>query len=205
MTARYSSRSRSPRWAKNISARCLSARRMNAEISGGVSCRSPRPIRTTPPPVAGDLERKQPRLIGDVVDALPHEPLDGVHGPAGVGQKPRLRVAADVDPALSRDGHDRRHQGVAVPVGNHEGAGRPSPRRRGCWWCRDRCRWLCSCVCFADRARLSGRLHGRVVSGRAGGSPQMAQPGSRNVTVGLAGASKRRAAECTSGQLDRVA
>src|SRR5260370_866776 len=49
MTARSTSLSTSPSAAKNASALRFSSRRMNAEISGGVNSRLPRPIRTTLP------------------------------------------------------------------------------------------------------------------------------------------------------------
>ena len=96
--------------AKNSSARRFSSRRMNAEISGGVNSRSPSPIRTTPAGLAAPTRNgKQPRLVADVVDALAHEPLDRIDRAAGVGQQPPLRLAADVDRAIGRDRHDRRH------------------------------------------------------------------------------------------------
>ena len=52
MTARSTSKSNSPAFRKYSSARHLSSRRTNAEISGGVNSRSPMPTRTTPPPVS---------------------------------------------------------------------------------------------------------------------------------------------------------
>ena len=45
--------------------------------------------------VAADLERKETRLVADVVDALAHEPLHRVDGAARIGQQPPLRLASD--------------------------------------------------------------------------------------------------------------
>ena len=109
----------SPCPAKNSSARCFSSRRMKAEISGGVNSRSPRPIRTTPPRSPARSERKQPRLVADVVDALAHEPLHGVHRAGGVDQQPRARASRPTSrPSRSSatdttDGTSRRRAAIA--------------------------------------------------------------------------------------------
>ncbi len=73
---------------------------MNAEISGGVNSRSPRPILHDAAGLAGHAERQQARLVADVVEAFAHEALDRVHGTRGVGQQTTLRFAADVDGAV---------------------------------------------------------------------------------------------------------
>ena len=86
MTARSTSKSNSPCSWKYSSARRFSSRRMNAEISGGVNSRSPRPIRTTPPASPRRPEREQRGLAAHVLGAAPHEPLDRVDGAQRVGR-----------------------------------------------------------------------------------------------------------------------
>ena len=126
------------------SARCFSSRRMNAEISGGVNSRSPRPIRTTPPASPPTRNGNSRASSLHVVDALAHEALHRIDGALRVGQQPPLRLAADVDRAVRR-----RPTRPTAPARRRSCRGsrparRPSRRRRGCWWCRDRCRRLCS-------------------------------------------------------------
>ena len=92
--------------AKNASARCFSSRRMNAEISGGVNSRSPRPIRTTPPDRRRPgTESARPRRTS--LAALAHEPLHRIGGARRVGQQPPLRLAPDVTvPSLATETTD---------------------------------------------------------------------------------------------------
>ena len=102
-------------------------------------------MRTTPP--ASPLTRNGEvlGLVLHVLDALAHEALDRIDGALRVGQQPALRLAADVDRAVVAERDDRRHQRRRRSRRGSRPARRPSRRRRGCWWCRDRCRRLCSC------------------------------------------------------------
>ncbi len=121
ITARSTSLSISPCSAKNASARCFRSRRMNAEISGGVNSRSPRPILTTPP--ASPATRNGSRLASSLTSSEPlaHEPLDRIHGPRRVGQQTTLGFAADVDRAvLGRRRDDRRHQRVVAAIADDD-------------------------------------------------------------------------------------
>src|SRR6185503_13969013 len=65
-----------------------------------------------------DAERQQRGFILHVVDAAPHESLDGVHRPRRRGQQPPLRFAADEDRAVIAERHDRRHERVTGAVAN---------------------------------------------------------------------------------------
>ena len=93
---------------------------MKAEISGGVNAR----LAETDPHDAGrigaDRERKQPRIVPDVVDALAHEALDGIDGARGFGRQPPLRFAAHVDRAVGRGRNNRRHEAIAAPVADDD-------------------------------------------------------------------------------------
>src|SRR5439155_677639 len=65
------------------------------------------------PHLAGDAERKMPRFVADIVDALAHETFDRVHGPVRLGEQPPLRLAPDVHGAVGCHRHHGRHQPIA--------------------------------------------------------------------------------------------
>ena len=71
--------------------------------------------------LAADPERKQPGLVADIIDALSHEPLHGIHGSRGVDQEPALGVAAEENRSTFGKGHNRGHQNLAHAIGDHEG------------------------------------------------------------------------------------
>ena len=70
--------------------------------------------------IAANRERKQPRVVADVGEPLPHEALDGVDRAARVGHQPALRFATDVDRPISRHRDNRRDEPIARPIPNDE-------------------------------------------------------------------------------------
>ena len=85
--------------------------------------------------LAGDAERQQRGIPAHIVDAAPHESLDGVDRPRGRRQQPPLRLAADENRRVLAQRDNGRHQRVATlvpyddrPVAVHVGdqaVGRP--------------------------------------------------------------------------------
>lgn len=70
--------------------------------------------------IGADRERKQPRFVADIVEALAHEALDGIDRARRLGREPSLRFAAYVDGAVGRSRDHRRHEAVADPIANDD-------------------------------------------------------------------------------------
>ncbi len=91
---------------------------MRAEISGGVSFLPRMSTSASPLGAAHDLVRDALRLLADLVEPAPHEPLHRVDGVLGVGDRLATRDLADQHLALVVPRHHRRRQPPALFVGD---------------------------------------------------------------------------------------
>ena len=106
---------------------------------------------------AADAERQQ-RAPRRATSSMPraHEALHRVHGArrrrsaAGAAPRGRRRSSRRRRPTRPTARARRRSRRGSRP------ARRPARRRRGCWWCRDRCRRLCPWLTQASARVRSG-------------------------------------------------